>query len=149
MPRRVIESEDEVRRWVEEGRTYAWMVDEYARKYQRQVSMSAFTNLRARRGWPRREIRNSDLIPWEVSVEHRWAHEVMMLRAEARVRAGEPLAGRAVGKHASFTRKLKEQNLVVSYNQEDGFRLVPRVAGDRDIIREPSREGRTRRHPVD
>jgi hypothetical protein len=141
----------EVKRWFEEGRTYAWMVEEYERKYNLQVTVSLFTHFRHRMGLPKRDVRDTSLVPWEVKREHRWSHPLAMLRAEARVRAGEPLAGRLNQKHASFMRKLEEQNLVVSYDPEtpEGFHLVPREPGDEDIVRMPERGLLTKRNPQD
>jgi hypothetical protein len=149
--KRLIQDEAEVRRWIGEGRTYAWMVQEYERKYQLQVTPSMFTNFRARRGLARRETRDHDLIPWEVRYEHRWRHPLGMLRAEARVRAGEQLAGRLRSKHASFMQRLKHENQVVCYDPatEEGFHLIAREPEDQDVIREPPREMRTRRRNPD
>lgn len=149
----MIQDESEVRRWIEEGRTFAWMVEEYERKYNLQVTSSMFTNFRARNGLPRREVRDSSLIPWEVKREHRWKHPLAMLRAEAQVRAGETLnpAGRMALKHASFMARLRDEDLVVYYDPdtEEGFFLVPREPEDEDIIRLPPSSQRTKRHPVE
>lgn len=147
--KRKIQDESEVRRWIEEGKTYRWMVEEYERKYNLRVSSSMFSEFRATRGLSRRVTRDPDLIPWKVEPEHRWDNILASLRVEARVRAGEdpedlPYAQRV--RWEKLKRDLKEGNLVVYYDpaSEHGFYLVPREPGDDDIIRRPRKSARGR-----
>ena len=144
MARSKIVSEDEVIRWIEEGRTYQWMAEEYERKYDIQITPSAFANIRYRRGLERRITRDENLIPWQVAEEHRFAYPLAMLRVEARRREGRKLRASDAERVSSWKAQLAEEDLVVHYEPgtEEGFYYVPRRAGvDRDLIREPSPVG--------
>lgn len=137
-----IQSEQEIKQWFEEGRTYGWMAEEYQRKYDIEIVPSAFANLRRRRGWDRRITRDDELIPWAVKDEHRWAYPVVMLRVEARQRAGREIRKVDADRLGPWKRELMENGLVVHYdpNTEDGFFYVPARPGiDTDLIRVPAR----------
>lgn len=138
-----IVNEQEILQWYEEGKTYSWMVDEYLRKYNIQISPSAFGNFRRLRGLERRQTRDSDLIPWLVLEKHRWHYYVVQLRTEARRREGKPLKPREIQKLDSFIANLAEANAVVHYDPdtEQGFFAVPRREGiDTDLVRVPDRK---------
>lgn len=139
MPATKIVDEQEVIRWFNEGRTYEWMTEQYRTKYNVAMSPAAWGNFRARRGLARRIIRDDDLIPWAVKEEHRYLHAVMMLRLEARVRAGLDVPAVHAVRHRNFMARLTNDNLVVDYDPDsaEGFRLVPREDGDTDVIRRP------------
>lgn len=141
MGARKIVNESEVIRWFEEGRTYEWMTNEYRRKYNIEMTSSSWGNFRRRRGLARRIVRNDELIPWYVKREHRHDYNVTMLRAEARRRAGKPIAEMAAQRLESWKRKLEEANAVVHYDPdtEQGFFLVPRQKGDDDLIHRPKK----------
>lgn len=156
MVRSIIDStaggEDEVRRWYEQGKTYAWMAQEYVRKYNLAVSPTMFSNRRASRGWDRRIARDDELIPWDVRVEHRWNRSLVLLRVEARRRAGLPLRDRDVKELESWLEELKRVDGVVHYDPdtEEGFFIVPRGERDKDLIHEPESSGaRTKRRSRD
>lgn len=150
VPRPIIDStrggESEVKRWFEEGKTYREMVDLYREQYNLEVSQTMFSNRRALRGWTRRHMRDDELIPWAVKPEHRNERPVVMLRVEARVRAGLPITDAERSDLAYFREQLEEKRAVVHYDPdtERGFFYVPREAGDADIIRRPSRGRSTR-----
>lgn len=150
MSRKMVD-ESEVRHWIEEGRTYRWMVEEYERKYNLQVAPTMFSNYRAKHGLARRITRDDSLIPWDVKPEHRHDHILNMLRVEARLRAGQPVPEVHARKHASFMARLTEGNLVVLYDPatEEGFFYVPRQASDTDIVRQPPKSQQTKRRPTD
>ena len=135
-----IRDEAEAVRWIEEGRTYAWIVEAYLRKYDVETTLSMWSNFRRRRGLSRRIVRDDQLIPWSVDVAHRWAYPLMMLRFEARRRAGAPLGPEDARRLDSWRRDLTSRDAVVLYDAQtpDGFHLVPREAGDEDIIRRPT-----------
>ena len=144
-----MQSEDEVRRWFEEGKTYQWMAEEYLRKYDLEVSPSMFSQLRRRMGWERRNVRDDGMIPWAVRPEHRWAYAVQMLRAEARRRSGKELADLSAARLETWKESLAEAGAVVHYepDTEQGFFYVPAEEGD-DMIRRP-RHKTTLRRTVD
>jgi hypothetical protein len=81
----------EVRRWIEQWRTYRWMAEEYERKCNLTVSPTMFSNYRAKRGLGCRTVRDIDLRSCEVKGMHRHGLVPNMLRAEARVRQGRKL----------------------------------------------------------
>ena len=135
--------EAEVRRWYHQGETYAWMVQEYKRKYDLRVSPAIFSYRRSARGWERRQrTRDDELFPWVVKEEHRWHRCLVMLRLEARSRrfGVETMRDRDVRELAAFREQLKVADVVVDYDPHtvDGFLLVPREPGDSDIVRQPS-----------
>lgn len=143
-----IQDEGEIIRWFEEGKTYAWMVAEYKRKYGLEVAGSMFSNFRARRGLDRRIIRDDDLIPWFVEKQHRWKNAVIMLRAVARQRQGKKVNAQTARALSSWLVSMQEQDLVVHYDPttEDGFMYVPRRKGiDSDLIREPDKKTTARK----
>lgn len=132
----------EVLRWLEEGRTYQWMVEEYARKYNLDVTISMFAAIRRRHGIDSRIVRDESLIPWAVKEDHRHSHAVSMLRAEARRRAGRTLTPLMEEMLNVWLAGLKRDGTVVHYDPEtpDGWWYVPRREGvDKDLIREPER----------
>lgn len=141
MPASKIVDESEVIRWFEEGRTYAWMVEEYRRKYNIETVPSLWGNFRRRRGLLRRITRDDDLIPWHVKVEHRWSYPLAMLRVEGRKRAGRELREEDQVRLESWHEMLKEQEASVHYDPdtEEGFFYVPAEPGD-DLIHQPKRK---------
>lgn len=152
MPGKKIMDEQEVVRWLEEGRTYRWMSETYLTKYNLQVSPSMFSEYRSTHGLERRKVRDTQLIPWAVREEHRWDAILSNLRVEARVRAGtNPDALDYVRRTnwEAFKRELMATNTVVHYDPdtEQGFFFVPREEQDDDIIRRPpkAKRGRGRR----
>ena len=143
-------SEPEVRTWYFQGKTYAWMVKEYKRKYNLDVSPAIFSYRRSARGWERRRgTRNDELIPWAVVEEHRWHRHLVMLRLEARRRrfGVDEMRDRDVRDLDSFRELLKSSDAVVDYDPqtEDGFSLVPREPSDSDIVRQPTEASQSRR----
>ena len=141
MPARTkVKNLDEVLTWISEGRTYAWICNQYRSKYGIQTSPSMWAAIRRRQGLPRRVVRSADLIPWVVASQHRHSHAVTMLRAEARRRAGLDLTPRTASELTSWLERLKVDGTVVLYDRatDCGWRYVPRRVGiDRDLIREP------------
>lgn len=146
MPASKIQDEQEVIRWFEEGRTYQWMIEEYRRKYNIETVPSMWGNFRRRRGLDRRLERNDELIPWAVEKRHRWAYPLMMLRTEARRRAGLEVAESMQHRLDLWLAKMEVDNTVVYYDPEteEGFHYVARRKTDTDLIRQPKRKTTTR-----
>ena len=146
-PRSKIEDEAEAVRWIEEGRTYAWMSREHLRKYGVRVAPTTFSELRHKRGLPRRSARNVELIPWKVKPEHK-GYVLNLLQTEGRLRAGLP-CNEADARHVEALKsQLARDGLVIHYepDTEEGWFYVPRREGiDRDIIRQPDRVTAARR----
>jgi hypothetical protein len=151
VPASKIVDEQEVIRWFSEGRTYEWMSQQYREKYDTEMTLSAWGNFRRRRGLVRRITRDDELIPWAVREEHRFKYPLRMLRLEARIRVGESIREDDVPRHRNFMAHLRDANLVVQYDpdSEEGFHLVPREAGDTDVIRRPPVDLQTTRRRAD
>lgn len=148
MGARKIVDEQEVIRWFEEGKTYAEMQEIYREKYNIETVPSMWGNFRRRHGLNRRLERNDDLIPWAVKKEHRWAYPLMMLRTEARRRAGLEVAESMQGRLDRWLAQMEADGTVVHYDPdtEEGFFYVPRrPKSDPDLIREPKRKTSERR----
>lgn len=142
--------EREVHGWYDQGRTYAWMVQEYQRKYDLTVSPSIFAYRRSARGWERRRgTRMDELFPWEVRAEHTTHRVLVLLRLEARARRfGIGTMPQADARElTTFRAHLQTENVVIDYDPEDesGFSLVPREDLDRDIVRQPAEAPQVRR----
>lgn len=138
-----IVDDGEVVRWIETGKTYQWMKEEYLRKYQLDVSIGMFSNFRSRHGLDGRIVRDEELIPWLIKAEHRYAHDPQMLRAEARKRAGAELTPPIAKMHEAWRRGLEEEGTVVHYDpdtQQGWFRVPAREGIDTDLIRKPDRK---------
>lgn len=141
-----IVSEQEVLRWFDEGRTYAWMSEQYRTRYHLETVPSMWGNFRRRNGLTRRIERNDDLIPWAVEKSHRNTYPVAMLRVLARRRAGVEVREVDDGRLDGFLAKLERDNVVVDYDPASllGFKYVPRLPSDRDVIRKPKSKTSTR-----
>ncbi|MGW4158686.1 hypothetical protein [Streptomyces sp. NPDC004788] len=147
MAKKKIQNDQEVITWFKEGRSYAWMTEEYKRKYNIDMSASAWGNFRYRKGLDRRIARDDDLIPWAMEEEHRQQYPVIMLRAEARRRAGLELGEDKLKRLESWKAMLKDKDVVIHYEPKlDGFYYVPREDGDGEFIRTPKRKTTKRRN---
>ncbi|WP_406409667.1 hypothetical protein OG923_12705 [Streptomyces halstedii] len=148
MGARKIQDKDEVIRWFEEGWTYQEMIDEYKRKYGIDTVSSMWGNFRYREGLDRRIARDDELIPWAVKKEHRQPYPIVMLRVEARKRAGLPLDEDKTKRLASWLKMLEDNNAVVHYDPdtEEGWFYVPREESDDDIIRRPAKKTTQRKN---
>ena len=151
MPRNKLQNRPEAIAWLREGHTYAWCVEQHLTKYNVKTSLGLWAKLRQQAGLDRRIVRDEGLIPWSVKEEHRWAYPLVMLRFEAKRRAGKPVTEQQAAKLDPFLEKLAEQNLVVYYDAdtEEGFFLVPREESDVDIIRQPAEGDMSKRHARD
>lgn len=129
-------------RWLEEGKTYQWIVEEYRRKYHVETTISMWAALRRRSGIDNRIVRDEALIPWAVKPEHRHSHAVAMLRAEARQRAGKTLTPLVADMLGTWKEGLARDGAVVHYDADtaEGWWYLPvREGVDLDLIREPER----------
>lgn len=134
----------EIRTWIQEGRTYKWMSEEYLRKYNIEITPTAFSNFRAEQGMPYRYgyEERARLKPWKVRPEHRGKGADVHLTYLARMLAGKPVPADREKSTRHFWEDMKERNLVLSYSPDLGFFAVPRREGiDGPYIREPDREG--------
>ena len=79
--------------------------------------------------------RVDNLIPWRVDIAHRWCHEVVMLRAEQRRRAGLPNTADVAARLDAWVAGLEHDGTVVDYDLARGFVYVARRPGvDTDLI---------------
>lgn len=133
-------SEDEIKTWFAESRSFAWMVEEYKRLTGTDTHESLWSNYGKRRGLMQPQPKAPDsLLPWSIKDQHRWHHCLMMLRAESRKRRGLSVREMDLARLDAFHAHLKAANVVVAYDpeSEEGFMYVPREASDRDIVRAP------------
>lgn len=138
-PRSKVQDHQEAQRWLREGKSYAWMVEKYLEKYNIQTTPGYWATYASRNELPLRISRNTDLIPWKVAKQHRWDYNLVMLRCEARRRAGEELPEDEAAKLTSWKKWLDDEGLVIYYDPdtEDGFFAVPREERDKDYVRVP------------
>ncbi|MEU6056997.1 hypothetical protein [Streptomyces sp. NPDC047097] len=149
MPAKKIQDEGEVVRWFEAGWTYDEMSAEYLRKYKIETKPSMWGNFRYRKGLPRRIARDDELIPWAMEKGHRQLYPVIMLRIEARMKAGMEVPEDSLKRLEAWKKSLTENNAVVHYDPEteEGFFYVPREEQDGDgLIREPKTKTTQRRN---
>lgn len=137
-----IQNEQEVLKWFEEGRTYDWMIQTYRDKYNIETSISMWGNFRRRHGLDRRTAWDTDLIPWAINAEHRYSYPILMLRKEARRRAGFELSDQQSHEIDAWLAGMEADGTVLHYepDTEQGWFYVPRRPGiDKDLIRKPDR----------
>lgn len=137
-----IQDEQEVFRWFEEGKTYQQMVDIYLEKYNIETTITMWANFRRRKGLDRRYAYDEQLIPWAMKLEHRHSYPILMLRKEARRRAGLKLPEGVDREVDAWIAGMDVNGTVLHYDPdtEQGWFYVPRRDGtDKDLIREPER----------
>lgn len=136
----VVPAASTLERWVKEGRTRAWMVEEIHRRTGETVSEQAISNALRRAGLSRGNRRYDDIIPWRVEMAHQSKYILQLLRMYARRQANLPLTDAQNGKLDHFLDFLKETKGVVAYvaDSEEGFFVVDREKRDgKGIIRKP------------
>ncbi|WP_367135767.1 hypothetical protein [Saccharothrix sp. HUAS TT1] len=151
MPAPKIQNKQEVIRWFKEGLTYEEMCQKYMELYNIETVPSLWGNFRRREGLPKRQARDTSLIPWKVKPEHRFSYDLAMLRVEARKRQEFEVRETDLKRLESWRKDLDEANAVVHYDpgHPEGFNWVPREPTDKDIIRQPPPELRTGRRSAD
>jgi hypothetical protein len=79
------------------------------------------------------------LIPWDVQPRHLCSHTMTHLCLESRRRAGQPLSPRAQRRLQEWLDALEEENVVVDYDPDRGFRYVERdPTRDHGPVRAPT-----------
>jgi hypothetical protein len=141
MPAKRLPDQD-VRDMVEEGKTNKEIAQSLlGPPHYIEVTPEAIGMWKRRRGYPATTLRYDDLLPWVVHESHAKLYAATMLRMEARRRRGLPLTERNQKLLSSWLQKLKEQNVVVWYEENDptgqGWYYFPREDRDTDIIRKP------------
>ena len=132
--------EDEVIRWISQGRSYAWMCQEYERKYNIRTKITTWARYRQRHGLPVVFSRCEEVIPWTVQYEHKWTHARVMLHIEVRRHKGVEPSYQEELLFRVWRDLLAADDLVVDYDPttDAGFSYVPRRPGiDLGLIREP------------
>lgn len=135
-----IEDPDEIRRWIMEGRTYQWMVDQYREKYHKDVSRTMFSNFRALHGLPPRQSESlKAVIPWRIEDKHRnWGWDIHLHNA-ARLMDGLPVGEAQESAFRTWWEGMQANGWVVDYDPEVGYYPTPRREGiDNGYIREPA-----------
>jgi hypothetical protein len=142
-----VQNLQEVLDWIQEGRTYKYMIEQYEKKYGIQTTVGMFSEIRRKYGLDRRQTQDDALVPWRLEPHHRFEYPAVMLRFEARRRAGKDIDAKNLGRLKSWLKKLEDGGLVVDYDPatKDGFSLVPRQPSDVDIVRTPRQSTGKRR----
>lgn len=70
--------------------------------------------------------KHTDLLPWDVSEEHRGQREHEMLVLESRRRAGDDLGESDRSRLEEFLRFLQDEDRIVAYSPKSGFHCLPR-----------------------
>lgn len=132
-----IVNDEEVERWFAADWPLAEMQRYYREVYHIETSPGMWTRQRIKRGYPRRIVHDPELMPWAVREEHRYEYVPLLLRAEARRRAGHETSRSA--ELDRWTAYLREHNLVVHYDPdtEKGWFYVDRQDGDSDLVAKP------------
>ncbi|MGV1037268.1 MAG: hypothetical protein ACOYD0_09620 [Candidatus Nanopelagicales bacterium] len=133
--------------WRDEGLTQQQMADRVNTTDERivrgelaPVTRSAVSVALVRADQADQRNRYAAEIPWSpIRPKHQKDHLLTMLRTWARVNAGDAtLPDRARDRYERFAARLEHDDVVVDYNEESGFSLVPRRPGvDAGLIRVP------------
>lgn len=135
-------------RWRDEGLTQQQIADRVNSTDERivsgelaQVTRSAVSVALVRADKSDQRNRYSAEIPWSpIRPEHQKDHSLTMLRTWARVNSSDAtLPQKARDRYERFAARLERDNVVVDYNEQSGFSLVPRRPGvDTGLIRAPN-----------
>lgn len=135
-------------RWRDEGLTQQQIADRVNTTDERivsgelaQVTRSAVSVALVRADKSDQRNRYSAEIPWSpIRPEHQKDHSLTMLRTWARVNSSDAtLPQKARDRYERFAARLERDNVVVDYNEQSGFSLVPRRPGvDTGLIRAPN-----------
>jgi hypothetical protein len=105
-----------------------------------KVGRSTVSAALSRAGLTKR-IRYSDALPWErIRVEHNGHYAAQMLRAGARIEAGQEVSQDLSDRYESWKARLDSEDAVVHYDPDtaDGFFYVKRRKGiDKGMVRSP------------
>lgn len=132
-------------RWRDEGLTQQQIADRVNATDERitsgevaPVTRSAVSVALVRADKADQRSRYAVEVPWSpIRPEHQKDHLLTMLRTWARVNAGDAtLPDAARDRYERFAARLERDHLVVDYDEESGFSLVPRRPGiDAGLIR--------------
>jgi hypothetical protein len=126
-------------------RTQGWTQRKIAETYQ--VSESAVWKALMRHGYTSPLATYKDILPWEISDEHKAVAVMERFRAIVKQKKGAPLRPEEESRLAQWLRDLDENGLVVSYHKDappnsasskGGFFYIPRSDQDDWIIRRPA-----------
>ena len=135
----------EVERWFADGWDYPAMAARYRSEYGVETAPWFWDIARRELGLPQPPLDFSALIPWDVAegTGDWYATPAIMLRQEAKRRAGRPLSAHELAQLSAWKEHLEAVGEVVDYDPADGgWRYMPRRVGiDTDLIRVPSASG--------
>lgn len=142
MPARLI-PDSEVDQLMRQGLTDREIADFLYKEHNISVTPNAIVAWRRRHGKKPKRPRYNDLLPWRVREEHIYDYIPRLLRFEARMRQGLPVAPKDQANVRLFKQKLDGAfpgGGVVHYDPdtEQGWWVVERRPGiDTDLIRNP------------
>lgn len=138
---RLLPSDRELERLLDEGLTHQQIADRVQQKTGQRVTRAAVSVAVSRAGLADRRQRYDEMIPWRVKVAHQSSYDLWMLRIAARLDRGVAVAEDERGRFNRWKDRLDEEDLVVDYDpkEESGFIYRPRRQGvDNGLIREPA-----------
>lgn len=105
-----------------------------------RVTRSTVSAALSRAGLTNR-VRYSQALPWDrIKTEHNGHYAAQMLRAGARISAGQEVSPVLRGRYESWQQRLLAEDAVVHYDPDtvDGFHYVKRRPGiDKGLVRNP------------
>lgn len=134
------EFEPNMERWLREGKTYAWIKEQFRNRYKKDISDGTIVNFRKEKNIPDRYAvaARKQGHPWKVLPEHRGVGIDPYLSALIRRDAGLPVPQERLTSAENWWAEMQELGLVASYSPQRGWVTLPRRRGiDLGYIREP------------
>lgn len=137
---RYLPSDSQLAKWREEGLTHQQIADRVYEQTGYRVARSTISAALSRAGLTNK-VRYSEWLPWDrIAVEHNGHYAAQMLRAGARIEAGEEVSESLKQRYESWRKRLESEDACIHYDIStvDGFFYVRRRPGvDTGIIRLP------------
>jgi hypothetical protein len=128
----------------ENGMTCQEIADELAARGVAYVSAKAVNMALLRGGFPKKQPRYTELLPWVLAPEHHHAHDANMLRLAGREALGRPMTAPERRMYDRWLDQLTAAGAVVHYTKDGGFVWVKARPGiDTGLIRVPKKNERT------
>ena len=137
---RYLPSDQQLAKWREDGLTHQQIAERVYKETGYRVSRSTVSAALSRAGLTNR-VRYSEWLPWDrIATEHNGHYAAQMLRAGARMEAGEEVSESLQSRYENWRARLEAEDACIHYDPDtiDGFFYVRRRPGiDTGIIRYP------------
>lgn len=134
---RYLPSDSTLAKWRDEGLTHAQIADRVYAETGYRVSRSTVSAALSRAGLTSR-VRYSDWLPWKrIATEHNGHYAAQMLRAGARIEAGEETSEALRSRYQNWKTRMDAEDACVHYDPDtvDGFYYVRRRPGIDGLVR--------------